>query len=199
MDMPAWIVARRLVDPMIDVYYPEITGIESKQIERRLNERIKRQVERMIRKQLSEDAAKTTITGIFEIKNNQRNIVSLLNSHYSYSGGAHGITIQRSLTMNVKTGEIYSLKDVFKANAPYVKRLDQFIEKQIEARQLDLLGDYPGIHPNQYFYIADKALVIYFQLYELLPYVYGFPYFVISVYELEDIVKEDGPLGVMMY
>lgn len=199
VDMPAIIVAKPLKRPRIDVYYPELYGLEDKEVEKKLNERIFRQVDTMIRKQLNDVPFETEITGVFDIKNNQRNIVSVTNSHYSYSGGAHGITIQRSLTMNISNGDIYSLKDLFQPNAPYVDRLNEIIVQQIHDRKLDLLGDYPGIHPNQYFYIADKALVIYFQLYELQAYVYGFPYFVISVFDIQDIIKEDGPLGVMIY
>ncbi|WP_368073024.1 RsiV family protein [Virgibacillus salinus] len=53
------------------------------------------------------------------------------------------------------------------------------------------------MQPDQDFYIADKALVIYFQLYEITPYVFGFPMFPISVYAIKDIINEDGPLGRM--
>jgi hypothetical protein len=41
--------------------------------------------------------------------------------------------------------------------------------------------------------------VLYYQLYEMTAYVFGFPYFPISIYEMADIVAEDGPLGRMMY
>ncbi|WP_242009814.1 RsiV family protein [Halalkalibacter nanhaiisediminis] len=54
-------------------------------------------------------------------------------------------------------------------------------------------------HPNQYFYIADKAFGIYFQLYELVPYAWGFPYFVISVFEVQDMVVDDEAFGRMSY
>jgi hypothetical protein len=46
--------------------------------------------------------------------------------------------------------------------------------------------------------VADRALVIYFQLYELAAYVFGFIYFPISVYELQDIINDEGPLGPMI-
>ncbi|NEU31413.1 DUF3298 and DUF4163 domain-containing protein [bacterium LRH843] len=196
--LPAKIVSRHLVKPRLDVYYLELADLKNHQIEKQLNERILRQVDTMIQKQ-SYDEGYTTITGGFEIKNNQRNIVSLTNSHYSYSGGAHGMTIQRSLTMDIQTGQLYSLKDLFKPNTDYIKRLNEIIDKQIKARDLPLLSEFKGIHPNQFFYIADKALVIYFQLYELVPYAWGFPYFVISVYEVQDLVEEDGAFGRMSY
>jgi hypothetical protein len=36
-------------------------------------------------------------------------------------------------------------------------------------------------------------------LYEIAAYVYGILYFPISVYEIQDIITEDGPLGKMLY
>ena len=62
-----------------------------------------------------------------------------------------------------------------------------------------MINEFTTIRPEQDYYIADKALVIYFQLYELTPYAYGFPYFPISVYEIQDIIDENGPLGRMLY
>ncbi|WP_332693945.1 DUF3298 and DUF4163 domain-containing protein [Halalkalibacter lacteus] len=197
--LPVGIISRHIIQPRLDIYYPELAGLENPQIEQHLNARIMKQVKMMIRKQGYEENLQTTITGGFEMKNNQRDIVSLTNSHYSFSGGAHGITIQRSLTMDVKTGQVYSLKELFKPNSHYQQRLNELIKEQITSRDLPLLSDFTGIAPNQYYYIADKALIIYFQLYELLPYVYGFPYFPISVYDVQDIVIEDGPFGRMMY
>ncbi|MFC0470547.1 DUF3298 domain-containing protein [Halalkalibacter kiskunsagensis] len=198
IQLPVGIIPRHIVQPRLDVYYPELTRLENSNIEQHLNARIMLQVNTMIRKQGYEENPQTTITGGFEIKNNQRDIVSLTNSHYSFSGGAHGTTILRSLTMDVNTGQVYSLKKLFKPNSDYQKRLNELIRVQIKSRDMPLIADFTGIAPNQYYYIADKALIIYFQLYELLPYVYGFPYFVISVYDVQDIVLEDGPLGRMI-
>lgn len=195
--LPVDIVSRHLVQPRLDVYYPELANLKNHHIQERLNKRINKQVMTMIRKQGYEQEPETTITGGFEIKTNERNIVSLNNSHYSYSGGAHGLTIQRSLTMDVQTGHVYSLKELFKPNVDYVKRLNSLVSQQIKARELPLLTEFKGIAPNQFYYIADKALVLYFQLYELVPYVWGFPYFVISVYEVQDIVADDGAFGRM--
>ncbi|MGI6066429.1 MAG: RsiV family protein, partial [Bacillota bacterium] len=95
-------------------------------------------------------------------------------------------------------GRLYQLQDLFKPGADYVARLSEIIGIQIERRNIPILGEFTGIRPDQDFYIADKALVIYFQLYEITPYAYGFPYFPISVYEIQDIIDEEGPLGKMM-
>ncbi|HHY20883.1 MAG TPA: DUF3298 domain-containing protein [Bacilli bacterium] len=81
-------------------------------------------------------------------------------------------------------------------NRSIVKQTQQLI--QIKQRDIFLLNGFTVIRPDQDFYIADKALVIYFQLYEITPYAYGFPMFPISVYEIQDIIDENGPLGRML-
>ncbi|MEC0667603.1 RsiV family protein [Priestia flexa] len=56
------------------------------------------------------------------------------------------------------------------------------MENQIKERDIMVLGEYTGINPNQDFYIADKSLMLFYQLYDLAPYAYGIPYFPISLF-----------------
>ncbi|WP_123043140.1 DUF3298 and DUF4163 domain-containing protein [Cohnella candidum] len=137
--------------------------------------------------------------GFFEVKTNQRGVLSLCLLNYTYTGGAHGNTLQHSLTFDADTGRKYSLRELFKPGSPYEKRLNDIVQAQIATRKLPLLGPYPGLSPDQDYYIADKALVIYFPLYALVPYAWGFPYFPISVYDIQDLIDENGPLGAMLY
>jgi hypothetical protein len=139
----------------------------------------------------------TEVVGQYETKTNQRGVLSLSISNYAFAGGAHGLTIIKSLTFDMQTGRLYQLADLFKPGSDYVRRLSGIVALQIKERQIDLLGEFTGIRPDQDFYIADKCLVIYFQLYEITPYVFGFPMFPISVYQIEDIIDEQGPLGKM--
>ncbi|WP_027086065.1 DUF3298 and DUF4163 domain-containing protein [Cohnella panacarvi] len=137
--------------------------------------------------------------GTFEIKTNERGVLSLSLLNYAYTGGAHGNTLQRSLTFDADTGRSYTLSELFKPGSNYEKTLNKLIQAQIKRRKLPLLVEYPGITPDQDYYIADKSLVIYFQLYEIVPYAWGFPYFPISVFTIQDIIDENGPLGELMY
>lgn len=109
------------------------------------------------------------------------------------------MTVIKSLTFNVTSGTTYTLSELFKPNSNYVRRLSNIVRQQIAQRQIPLLNKFTGIKPDRDYYIADKALVLYFQLYELAAYVYGFLYFPIPVYEIQDIINESGPLGLMLY
>ena len=199
IQLPVTIRPQRLVQPRLDLYYPVIEGLGNQVTQQRMNHAIIRLVYQLIGQQGYYQNHMTQISGYYEVKTNEKGILSLSIYNFAYSGGAHGLTVQKSITFDVKTGRIYQLKDLFKPNADYVKRLSDLIKQQIKDRDITLLGEFDAIKPDQDFYIADKTLVIYFQLYELVAYAFGFPYFPITVYQIQDIIDEQGPLGITMY
>ncbi|WP_245592255.1 RsiV family protein [Ectobacillus panaciterrae] len=138
---------------------------------------------------------KTEVSSHYEIKNNQRGILSLTLSNFANMFPmAHPIDNLTSLTTDIRTGKIYQLKDLFKPNSPYVERISEHIKVQIKQRNLPLFKEFESIRPNQDFHIADKALIIFFQRYEIGPRPLGYPMFPISIYDLEDIIEEEGRL-----
>ncbi|WP_431027112.1 DUF3298 domain-containing protein [Lysinibacillus sp. LZ02] len=185
--------------PNQTVVFPQVIGVQNGQWEHTVNRAIVQQTQQLINEQVGN--MPTTVEemiGTYEIKNNQRQVLSLSLSNYTYHyHAAHGMTYIKSLTFDMKNQKNYDLKDLFKPGSDYVKRLSDNIKAQIKRRNIQLLGEFTSIKPNQDFYIADKALVIYFQLYEITPYAYGFPMFPISVYDIQDIIDENGPLGRM--
>lgn len=182
------------------IYYPFVYGLQNQLVEHKINQEILTIVNMLIEEQYS--AQNTTkfveMLGTYEIKTNERNILSINFSNYAiFYQAAHGLTLMKSLTIDVETGEVYQLADLFIAGSDYIEVLSTKVKEQIHERNIILLEPFTQISPDQDFYIADKSLVLYFQLYELTAYVYGFPMFPISVYELENIIREDGPLGRM--
>ncbi|OMF60400.1 hypothetical protein BK139_10605 [Paenibacillus sp. FSL R5-0490] len=181
------------------VYYPRVSGMHNKQLQEFINNTILRQNQQLINEQTGNmDTTVVDLYGYYEIKNNQRDVLSLsLNNYVYHYHAAHGMTVIKSLTFDLQKGKQAALNDLFKPGSNYVKRISDLIAVQIKERDIPLLVDFTAIKPDQDFYIADKALVVYFQLYEITPYAYGFPMFPISVYDLQDIIDENGPLGRM--
>jgi hypothetical protein len=141
---------------------------------------------------------KFEMLGWYEIKNNQRGILSLIIGNYTFvHPSAHGLTIIKGITFEVNSGDSFELKDLFKPGTDYVKVLSDIVAQQIKDREIGLLDEFKGIKPDQDFYIADKSLVLFFQQYEITPYYMGLQYFPISVYQIQSIIDEEGPLGVM--
>lgn len=183
----------------VKVNIPYVAGGTSAEAARKMNEAIAAANRALLEEQGYPGPDIREMNGSFEIKTNERGVLSLSLLNYAFTGGAHGNTLQKSLTFDADTGRSYTLAELFKPGSPWEARINANIKAQIKARQLPLLVDYPGITPEQDYYIADKALVVYFPLYAIVPYVWGFPYFPISVYELQDVLDENGPLGAMMY
>ena len=203
MRFPIPVQTGSYVVPGVEVHYPIVYGLPNPAAQEKMNAAIRSLVGEMIEAQRAGPAASgggaTTMTGLYEIKTNERGVLSLTLSNYAYTApAAHGLTLLRSLTFDAATGRAYSLPELFRNGTPYKEVIDAEIRRQIEERDVPLVNEFGGIASDQAYYIADKALVVYFQLYELTPYVYGFPMFPISVYDLESYVVEAGPLGRML-
>ena len=181
------------------VFYPQVCFLHNHSLKQLINQAIVFETQQLIYTQVGNmPSTVAEMLGSYEIKNNQRDVLSLSLLNYTYHDrAAHGMTYIKSLTFDLEKGSSIQLKDLFKSGSDYIGRISTIIQEQIKERDIQLLEPFNQIRPDQDFYIADKTLVVYFQLYEITPYVYGFPMFPISVYDLQDIVKEDGPLGRM--
>ena len=177
----------------LDIDYPQVTRLMNLNVQKIINRTIINTVYMLIQEQ----GFYEEMDGTYELKNNDKGVLSIVLINYSFAGGAHGNTIAKALNFDIETGHVYTLPELFKPNSNYVKKISDIIKVQIKARNIPTLGDFTEINPNQDFYIADRSLVIFFQLYEITPYYVGIPYFPISIYELEDVINENGPLQRM--
>ncbi len=203
------IITQKIIGPGNSlIEYPVVVGMVNTTVQKKINEAIVFVVNKLYVDQVNQllyvqgypQIPPMEIRGSYEIKTNERSVLSLSISNYTIAyPAAHGWTMMKSLTFDVQTGRIYQLYDLFKPESDYAKKLSDLISIQIKERNIPLIEPYPGIKPdNQDYYIADKCLVIYYQLVEFTPYVYGFPMFPISVYEIQDMIKEDSPLYKMI-
>lgn len=181
----------------LDVQYPIVEGLPDRTVKQYINSVIMAVVSSLIVKSGYNENPMTEVTGRYEIRTNRNGILSLSIEIYWFSGGAHGMTVLESLTFDVSTGQLFRLRDLFKENAKYVKHLTEIVKRQIQKKNIPVIVDFTSIDPDQYFYLGNNALVLYFQLYELAPYAYGFPRFHILTKEIADIIRENGPLDVL--
>lgn len=197
--LPVTVLTRTIKKPSTTIYYPQLSGLSNQQAEQQINQALLHTVQGLIHEQQRvQTPGNTEMQGSYEIKNNQRGIISITMNNYAYTPPmAHGMTFLGSVSADVDTGKLYALRDLFKPGSDYIKVLSDMIKNQIRQRQIPTLSEFTTIKPDQDFYLADKALVIYFQLYEITPYYVGFPMFPISVYDLEPIIDEKGPLSIL--
>jgi hypothetical protein len=196
--VPVQITTQWYYRPNIELYYPCVSGPGHPAAIQKINAAILGTINKLIARQCYYQNPQVQITGWYELKTNERNVLSLTIGNYGYSpGAAHGMTYLKSLTFDVTSGKLYSLAELFKAGSDYVKVISDIVAEQIKERDIPTLQPFTGIKPDQDYYIADKSLVIYFQLYDLTAYVYGFPMFPISVFEIQDIIEPGGILERM--
>ena len=109
--------------------------------------------------------------------------------YYQFTGGAHGITTRKAYNYDLNKNRELMLKDLFKEGYNYKEVINKEISKQIEKNKdyyfVDKNG-FKGISDTQLFTFSDKDITIYFQLYEIAPYVTGIPAFNIPKSILKD-------------
>lgn len=200
-DFPVTIQTKKLPHAAtnVNVYYPSVVGLTNYTVQQKINHTIISTLNKMLIDQYFYESYLVEMLANFEIKTNERGILSLNLIVYSFTGGAHGMTVVKSLTFDVKTGRHFSLKELFKPGSNYEKEINMIIRQRIKDWDIQLLEPpFKSIRPNQDFYIADVTLVVYFQLYEISPYASGFPYFPIPILDLATNIKTEGPLNTMM-
>jgi hypothetical protein len=190
------VITRKLVKPRLEVKYPRVEGLKSRFAEQMINNSIMDAVYDLIRQQGYVQNPEMTITGTFETKLHKNGLLSLMYENYGYSkGAAHGMTYKSSQTFDLDNGMEYKLSDLFKYDSNYVQRLSDIIRKQFKEQDIPMLTEFKSISPDQPYYLTDRAIGIYFQLYEYTPYAYGFPTFEIPFEQVKDIINPEGPIG----
>lgn len=117
----------------------------------------------------------------FEITYNRDEIISLYIDDYFFTGGAHGNTIRSSQNWDMKNGKQFKLKDFYPYNSEYILDILREIVKQIEENIKNgnniYFDDYCCLLIQTFnennFYLEDNYIVIYFQQYDIGPYVSG--------------------------
>lgn len=113
------------------------------------------------------------------------NILSLTLHLYSYTGGAHGSSTDISLNLDTNTGNNGALKDFLGNNPGYddiiLKSIKNEVAKNPDMYFKESIDKLSKLPYNQKFYLEDGYVVVYFDEYEIAPYVAGSPKFTIPL------------------
>ena len=172
------------------VYYPEIKGMEhSAQVNKTLKDMAGV-------KPVPSTPLESNYTGDYEITFYKKNLLVIEITGYDYPFcAAHGMPIKKYAHINLKTGRLYQLKDLFITGSPYVKVISDLIEDQIKSNDQNSYifpNEYHGIQSDQPFFIDDAGLNIFFQPYEIAAFAAGFPTFTIPFNELKEWMDVNG-------
>lgn len=158
------------------ITYPLVKDINSKNISKLANEAIVDQVNKLFKEQalIIEKRNIEEVIGFYEIKLNKNCLLSILFGMYTYyTNAAHGLTAYSSLNMDLNTGQIYKLNDLFTSKINYKPVLEQKVREYIRINNVPLIEEYKGLDENQQFYLTPNSIVLYYPIYKYTPYAYG--------------------------
>lgn len=139
-----------------------------------------------------------------EVYYNGSNLLSVLQTDYEYTGGAHPMQYRSAATFDITTGEKLSLADIMGGSMEEaLERVYDLVLAQIEERKgsddfyfnesyREDLREYYG---EEDFYLTGDGIVFYYQIYALAPYVAGFPEFKMPLAEAGPLAREIPPQG----
>ena len=133
-----------------------------------------------------EDYATGHFTGEYE------GVVSYRASKYTYTGGAHGMTVETCLNFDIKTGALVKESDIFSdgyesiVSGLLTKHLPEAFENNEELNMLFQRE----ISPNGNFSVSEKGITYTFNQYEIGPYALGIIEITIPWNEIDNIIKK---------
>jgi len=184
-------IEKNIPEASIKVEYPQVGGLRSKEAEGKINALLQSRAENFVQASLKEakenqpspNGSPYEYLGNYTVTYNRGGLLSILEQTYAYTGGAHGISFREGLTFRLSDGKLLTLDEVLRANPGFRSIVDPAIAKQLQATE-GYFGGFETIGNNPDFYLKENGVVIFFQLYDYLPYVFGFPEFYFSFPEL---------------
>ncbi len=193
-EVAAVITENKIKNECTDVSYPQVAGLKSENVQNKINVFISKQVLDLIPKEGCQ--IYETIKGTYEVKLNRNGILSIKFDVYTFKKhAANGLDVQKSITVNLETGKIYQIYDLFKRNSNYRAVITRMIKEQIKERDLPLIREFKSIGDNESFYLTNNALIIYFQEIEFTPHYVGIPEFTIPFNQIKNLINEESPIA----
>jgi len=180
--------------------WPEISGLADSALQEKINKKL---IDTFLKdkEKIAQDNIKNERTQDedFKVHKNKDLLIIQANGYIYPIGAAHGMPYTKDYPLNLKTGEIYKLKDLFKTNAKYKERLTTIIRNQIALNKkitdfeyLQHVDSTPTVEDTIGFTVQKDALVLTFAPYEVAPYAAGFVPFEIPYGQIIDIIDTKG-------
>jgi hypothetical protein len=196
---------------IINIDYPNISGSVDKLVESKVNLFLEDEFKQSIAwfeevqsdtsffEDYKEDIQYTFETG-FQTEFNSKDFISILLSHYQFTGGAHGNYFALGYNIEMKNGKVLTLKDIIKEDSfdLLAFECEQAIIEKFEANSLidaGLFEDEITIPDDQDFYIIPGMLVLQFDPYEIGPWAMGEVTAEIPFEKIKDILKSNLPFS----
>lgn len=183
------------------IYYPEISGLSNSTVQSSINEALKKKFigEGSPVSEKQDGKYTSSLDRSFSASAIGNMMIIEEDGYYYPFGAAHGMPLKKYYHVDMNTGKIYKLSDLFKLSSNYLQKLNAILknkisEKNKEADSMIFSDQFKGISDEENFFLTKDSLNIFFTPYEIAAYAAGFPTFSINYSEIIDIVNTDGEL-----
>jgi hypothetical protein len=196
----------------INIDYPQISEAEDKSVETKVNLFLEDEFKQSIAwfdeiqtdssyfEEFAFEMQYTFETG-FQMEFNSKEFISIVMSHYQFTGGAHGNYFALGYNIQMKDGKVLALKDIIKEDSfdLLAFECEQAILEKYNSNSLieaGLFEDEITVLDDQDFYIISHMLVLQFDPYEIGPWAMGEVTAEIPFEKIKDILKDDLPFPI---
>jgi hypothetical protein len=180
------------------IQYPEISGLSDSKVQEKINKML---TDKFVGNNKASNKDGESYTDSIEINftaDKDKDLLIISEGGYYYPlGAAHGQPTRAAYHIDLKTGNLYILKDLFKKDSGYKEKLSGIIKGKISKANKEFgdpiySEDIGDLEENSGFEIKKDALQIYFAPYAIAAYAAGFPEFAVSYDELKDLINTEG-------
>ena len=139
------------------------------------------------------------VESAYEVPLDSNGLLSIVMSLYTRTqDNPSGNIVFTSLTVDVNTGKVYDLGDLFNTRMNYAKILSDIAMKKANEMNVNFIEPYNGITDTQQFYLTPQALVLYYQVGEYTPASMGLFRITIPYNEISNILYPESPIVRLM-
>lgn len=177
------------------IYYPKLEGLSDSGVQQQVNDKLKSLFTSDRMNLTTKD--ELMVDDQFSVEQ-IKNLLIICKTGYDFPiGAAHGTPIRLYYFIDTKTGTFYQFKDLFKKDSTYIQTLDSIVRKQMKEQEkkdgsIYDTADSTYITENQFFYLSNTTLTIYFDSEAIAPYAAGFPQFEIPFSDITNMIDTEG-------
>lgn len=190
-------------DRFADLSYPVLSGMKDAAVQGRLNQEIVNAIGSTFttEPEVDEDTGVTfieTLDGDWTAWS-VGDVLCVEQSAYSYYlGAAHGMPFMQTLHLDLKSGDVFTLSNLFaadKQNDAMVILSKSVTETMVrDMEEIGYFEDSVTVDKNQAFRLTKEGLVLYYAPIEIASYAAGFREFTISWETLDAVLDKEGVL-----
>ncbi len=179
----------------VSVNYPKLDGMSNQEVQNKVNQKLKSLFTQSRSKLKETDYL--SVNDTFTVKQ-IKNLIIINKNGYDYPiGAAHGTPLRFYYFIDGTTGEFYQLKDLFKSGSDYTTKLSKIVSKQMKQNTSKTGITYfdfadAKVQKDQFFYLSEDKLTIYYDTGVITPYAAGYPEFEIPWKDITDIINTNG-------